>query len=107
LDSGTVTPETSFVDTGSIVVGGQYIYNWIAAPGAAGYDRLYAAFTQCLPLLDCHLRWDRPNFTTTFRLSVSVAGPILTWPRTDLAIDLPGDNDWYEVNLAQIPSARA
>jgi cell division protein FtsI/penicillin-binding protein 2 len=28
LDSGTVVPETEFVDTGSIVVGGRTIHNW-------------------------------------------------------------------------------
>lgn len=28
LDSGTVTPETTFLDTGIIVVGGASIYNW-------------------------------------------------------------------------------
>ncbi len=28
LDSGSVTPETTFVDTGAIEVGGLYIYNW-------------------------------------------------------------------------------
>jgi cell division protein FtsI/penicillin-binding protein 2 len=101
LDSGTVTPETSFVDTGSIVVGGQYIYNWDR--GAWGPQDM----TGCMQhSLNVCLSWIATQMGPTKfydylqafgvgrRTNIDLAGEQI-WPLT-----LPGDNDWYEVNLA-------
>ncbi|GAP14282.1 cell division protein FtsI/penicillin-binding protein 2 [Longilinea arvoryzae] len=101
LDSGTVTPETSFLDTGSILVGGYYIYNWDR--GAWGPQDM----TGCMQhSLNVCLSWVATqmgptkfyNYMQAFgigrRTNVDLAGEQF-WPLT-----LPGDKDWYEVNLA-------
>ncbi len=55
LDTGTVSPDTTFIDTGAIEVGGITIHNWNRdCVGPAGYDRLSAAFLECLPGLGFH-----------------------------------------------------
>lgn len=101
LDSGTVTPQTSFLDTGSILVGGYYIYNWDR--GAWGPQDM----TGCMQhSLNVCLSWIATQMGPTKfysylqafgigrRTNIDLAGEQI-WPLT-----LPGDNDWYEVNLA-------
>lgn len=101
LDSGTVTPQTSFLDTGSILVGGYYIYNWDR--GAWGPQDM----TGCMQhSLNVCLSWVATQMGPTKfysylqafgigrRTNIDLAGEQI-WPLT-----LPGDNDWYEVNLA-------
>lgn len=101
LDSGTVTPDTPFLDTGSIYVGGYYIYNWDR--GAWGPQDM----TGCMQhSLNVCLTWIATqmgptkfyNYMQAFgigrRTNIDLAGEQI-WPLT-----LPGDKDWYEVNLA-------
>ncbi|TLN14686.1 penicillin-binding protein 2, partial [bacterium] len=96
LDSGSVTPETSFLDTGSIVVGGQYIYNWDR--GAWGPQDM----TGCMQhSLNVCLSWIATQMGPTKfysylqafgigrRTNIDLAGEQI-WPLT-----MPGDNDWY------------
>jgi len=101
LDSGTVTPDTPFLDTGSIVVGGQYIYNWDR--GAWGPQDMIGCMQHSLNVC---LSWIATQMGPTKfysylqafgigrRTNIDLSGEQI-WPLT-----LPGDNDWYEVNLA-------
>jgi cell division protein FtsI/penicillin-binding protein 2 len=101
LDSGTVTPDTPFLDTGSIVVGGQYIYNWDR--GAWGPQDMIGCMQHSLNVC---LSWVATQMGPTKfysylqafgigrRTNIDLSGEQI-WPLT-----LPGDKDWYEVNLA-------
>ncbi len=49
LDSGTVTPATTYLDTGSILVGGATIQNWNQEPwGVQDMTRLFTTLAQCV-----------------------------------------------------------
>ena len=100
LDSGAVTPETSFVDTGAIEVGGLYIYNWDR--GAWGPQNM----TGCLQhSLNVCLAWVATEMgPTTFYQYLQNFG-IGRYTGIDLAgeqvypLSLPGDPNWYPINL--------
>ncbi|HEX7394851.1 MAG TPA: penicillin-binding protein 2 [Anaerolineaceae bacterium] len=100
LDSGAVKPETTFTDTGSIVIGGIRIYNWDRA--AYGLQTM----TGCLEhSLNVCLTWVAEQLGTTrfydymkafgigHRTNIDLEGEA-NWPLT-----LPGDPNWYTVNL--------
>lgn len=100
LDSGAVTPNTTFVDTGVIEIGGTYIYNWNM--GAWGPQDM----TGCMQhSLNVCLAWvatqTGPNnlyhYLQTFGIG-RLSG-------IDLALEnpgrlkVPGDSDWYAADL--------
>jgi len=100
LDSDTVVPETEFVDTGSIVVGGRTIYNWDR--GAWGPQTM----TTCMQhSLNVCLAWIATQMgPTTFyeyiqnfgfgqNTGISLAGEYGGHLR------LPTDPNWYEIDL--------
>jgi cell division protein FtsI/penicillin-binding protein 2 len=100
LDTGTVTPDTIFLDTGSITVGGNTIYNWDR--GAWGYQDM----TGCLAhSLNVCLAWVSTQMgNDSFYAYMQRFG--LGHPTgVDLAgedpgrLKLPGDGDWYPVDL--------
>lgn len=100
LDSGTVTPQTVFLDTGTIIVGGGYIHNWDG--GAWGYQDM----TGCLQhSLNVCLAW-----TSTQMGAETFYGYMQSFgfghnTGIDLAgenpgrLKLPGDEDWYPIDL--------
>lgn len=100
LDSGTVTPETVFLDTGTIIVGGGYIHNWDG--GAWGYQDM----TGCLEhSLNVCLAWTSTqmgaetfygymqNFGLGHTTGIDLAG------ENPGRLKLPGDEDWYPIDL--------
>jgi cell division protein FtsI/penicillin-binding protein 2 len=100
LDSGAVSPETVFVDTGAIEVGGALIYNWNM--GAWGPQDM----TGCLQhSLNVCLAWvatqlgpnDFYRYLQAFGIGhltgVDLAG------ETPGRLKAPGDNDWYAADL--------
>ena len=100
LDSKTVTPDTPFMDTGSIEIGGMRIYNWDR--GAWGPQTM----TTCMQhSLNVCLTWVAKQLGPTkfydyikafgigHRTNVDLEGEA-NWPLT-----LPGDSNWYPVNL--------
>jgi cell division protein FtsI/penicillin-binding protein 2 len=100
LDNGTVTPGTIFLDTGSITVGGNTIYNWDR--GAWGYQDM----TGCLAhSLNVCLAWVSTQMgNDSFYAYMQRFG--LGHPTgVDLAgedpgrLKFPGDGDWYPVDL--------
>ena len=100
LDAGTVTPETTFIDTGSIQVGGITIQNWDRQPWGL------QDMTGCLQhSLNVCMAWIATQMgTQTFYRYMDHFG--LGHPTgVDLAgeatgrLKVPGDADWYSVDL--------
>ncbi len=100
LDAGAVKPDTVFVDTGSIEVGGAWIHNWNM--GAWGPQDM----TGCMQhSLNVCLAWVAtqlgPNdlyrylqkFGIGHRSGIDLAGEV------DGRLKIPGDNDWYAADL--------
>jgi len=100
LDNGAVTPDTEFVDTGSIQIGGITIHNWDW--GAWGPQTMQGCMAHSL------------NVCLTWVATQLGAGPFYQYMQSfgfgrttgiDLAgeasgrLKLPGDTDWYEAEL--------
>ena len=101
LDSGVVTPETTFNDTGSITVGGATIYNWnMGAWGTVDMTGcMQHSLNVCLSWLSVQLGPDRfysylKDFGFDRNTGIDLGGES-HWP-----LKLPGDGLWYEVDLA-------
>ena len=100
LDVGAVTPDTVFVDTGAIEIGGTVIYNW--NQGAWGPQDM----TGCLQhSLNVCLAWinTQTGANNFYRYMQSFGIGHVTG--IDLAgeasgrLKMPGDNDWYAADL--------
>lgn len=100
LDSGMVTPDTEFIDTGEINVGGHAIHNWDL--GAWGPQTM----TGCMQhSLNVCLAWVATELGAgTFYDYIQdfgfghATGISLSQERTG-KVKLPGYSDWYEVDL--------
>jgi len=101
LDSGAVTADTIFNDTGYILVGGSPIYNWNS--GAWGDQDMTGCMQHslnvCLAWIATQLGAEDfysyiKNFGFDRNTGVDMAGEI-HWP-----LRLPGDQQWFEVDLA-------
>ncbi|HSN94985.1 MAG TPA: penicillin-binding protein 2, partial [Anaerolineaceae bacterium] len=101
LDAGAVTPETTFVDTGGYDIGGYTINNWDY--GAWGLQDMTGCMQHslnvCLTWIAVQLGADRfYDYIKAFGFDritgIDLAGE-QHWP-----VKLPGDNQWYEVDLA-------
>ena len=100
LDAGAVTPETVFVDTGQIEIGGTLIYNWNM--GAWGPQDM----TGCLQhSLNVCLAWVATQLGPNDFYRYMQAFGIGHLTGVDLAgeatgrLKAPGDNDWYAADL--------
>jgi cell division protein FtsI/penicillin-binding protein 2 len=100
LDSGTVTPGTTYLDTGSILVGGAMIQNWDQNPWGV------QDMTGCLQhsLNVCMATISTSMGATTFYSYMSNFG-LGHLTGVDMAgeaagrLKIPGDSDWYPVDL--------
>ena len=100
LDSGTVTPGTTYLDTGSILVGGTMIQNWDQAPWGV------QDMTGCLQhsLNVCMATLSTSMGAGTFYTYMDKFG-LGHLTGVDLAgeaagrLKIPGDSDWYAVDL--------
>lgn len=101
LDAGAVTPQTTFMDTGGYDIGGYTINNWDY--GAWGLQDmtgcLQHSLNVCLTWIAVQLGADRfydyiKAFGFDRNTGIDLAGE-QHWP-----LKLPGDNQWYEVDLA-------
>ncbi len=101
LDTETVTPKTPFLDTGVIHIGGYNIYNWDR--NAWGPQDMIGCMQHSLNVC---LAWVAKevgaadfyryldNFGIGKRTHIDLAGEV------NFPLSVPGDRDWYEVNLA-------
>ncbi len=100
LDSGAVTPETTFLDTGVFEIGGAYIYNWNS--GAWGPQNMQGCLQHSLNVC---LAWiasevgpkDFYDYMRAFGIGhltgVDLAGEVPG------RLKVPGDSDWYDADL--------
>jgi len=100
LDTGTVTPETPFMDTGVFMIGGGYINNWDGS--AWGMQDMVGCMQHslnvCLAWLASELGSTRfYDYVRSFGIGhltgVDLSGEA-TYP-----LRLPGDGQWYPVDL--------
>lgn len=101
LDSGTVTPDTTYYDSGTIVVGGIPIHNW----DYAGHGE--QSMTGCMQLsLNVCLAWLATKMGPTTFYNYLDAFGVGHLTGIDLAqeriypLRRPGDSQWFEVDLA-------
>jgi len=101
LDNGTVTPGTTFLDTGSIMVGGAIINNWDG--GAWGIQDM----TGCLQhSLNVCLAWISTSMGAESFYGYMNRFGMGRLTNVDLSgeaagrLKIPGDGDWYPVDLA-------
>jgi len=100
LDSGTVTPDTTYLDTGSILVGGANIQNWDQAPWGLQdmTGCLQHSLNVCMATLSTKMGAGNfysymDNFGLGHLTGVDMAGEAAG------RLKLPGDADWYPVDL--------
>ncbi|MDO8753018.1 MAG: penicillin-binding protein 2 [Anaerolineales bacterium] len=100
LDSGTVTPATTYLDTGSILVGGAIIQNWNQKPWGVQdmTGCLQHSLNVCMATLSTQMGagtfysyMDRFGFGQL--TGVDMAGEAAG------RLKIPGDPDWYPVDL--------
>ena len=100
LDSGAIQPNTTFFDTGSIIVGGVAIHNWDG--GAWGQQDITGCTQHSLNVC---FAWIATQTTTdTFynymkRFGLGHITGIDMANETSGRLKLPGDTDWYPVDL--------
>ncbi|MEW5871373.1 MAG: penicillin-binding protein 2 [Chloroflexota bacterium] len=100
LDAGAVKPETVFVDTGVIEVGGLRIYNWNM--GAWGPQNMQGCMQHSLNVC---LAWVATQLGAEKFYSYMQAFGFGRLTGIDLAdevsgrLKIPGDGDWYEAEL--------
>lgn len=100
LDAGSVTPDTQFVDTGVIEVGGLRIYNWDM--GAWGPQTMLGCLQHslnvCLAWVSKQMGYDKfYPYMKAFGIG-QLTGVDLAWEVTG-RLKIPGDGDWYEADL--------
>jgi cell division protein FtsI/penicillin-binding protein 2 len=100
LDSGTVTPGTTYLDTGAILVGGATIQNWNQEPWGLQdmTGCLQHSLNVCMATLSTKMGAGTfysymDGFGFGHLTGVDLAGEAAG------RLKLPGDEDWYEVDL--------
>lgn len=100
LDSGAVTPQTTYIDSGSIEVGGITIRNWDRQPWGQ------RNMTECLQhSLNVCLAWIATQMGSPTFYSYMERFGLGHRTGVDLAdeamgrLKVPGDSDWYPVDL--------
>jgi cell division protein FtsI/penicillin-binding protein 2 len=100
LDSGTVTPSTTYLDTGSVLVGGATIQNWNQEPWGVQdmTGCLQHSLNVCMATISTQMGAEifynyMDNFGFGHLTGVDLAGEAAG------RLKLPGDADWYPVDL--------
>jgi cell division protein FtsI/penicillin-binding protein 2 len=100
LDSGTVTPNITYLDTGSILVGGVTVQNWDRNPW--GVQNMVGCLQHSLNVCMVNLSTQMGagtfyNYMDAFGLG-HLTGVDLAWEAPG-RLKVPGDADWYPVDL--------
>jgi cell division protein FtsI/penicillin-binding protein 2 len=100
LDSGTVTPNTTYLDTGSVLIGGVTIQNWDQNPW--GVQNMVGCLQHSLNVCMVNLAVQMGPGTFYSYMDAFGLGHLTN---VDLAgesagrLKVPGDSDWYPVDL--------
>ncbi|HMV28074.1 MAG TPA: penicillin-binding protein 2 [Anaerolineales bacterium] len=100
LDSNTVTPETTYLDTGEILIGGVTIQNWDRNPW--GVQNMVGCLQHSLNI--CMVTISSQMGANTFYKYMDafgighLTGVDLAWEAPG-RLKVPGDADWYPVDL--------
>jgi cell division protein FtsI/penicillin-binding protein 2 len=100
LDAGAVTPDTEFVDTGAISIGGVTIHNWDwGAWGPQDMEGCMAhSLNVCLTWVATQLKAG-PFYQYLQNFGIGRATGIDLAGEASGRLKLPGDTDWYEADL--------
>ena len=100
LDAGAVTPDTEFLDTGAISVGGITIHNWDwGAWGPQDMEGCMAhSLNVCLTWVALQLKAG-PFYRYMQNFGFGRATGIDLASEASGRLKLPGDTDWYEADL--------
>lgn len=100
LDAGTVTPETTYIDTGSIDVGGITIWNWDRQPWGQQdmIGCLQHSLNVCLAWISTQMGPQSfygymERFGLGHPTGIDLSGEAMG------RLKVPGDTDWYPVDL--------
>jgi cell division protein FtsI/penicillin-binding protein 2 len=100
LDSGTVTPNTTYLDTGSVLIGGVTIQNWDRNPWGVQnmLGCLQHSLNVCMVSLSTQMGANKfygymDAFGFGHLTNVDLAG------ESAGRLKVPGDSDWYPVDL--------
>lgn len=100
IDTGTVTPDTTFIDTGSIQVGGITIQNWDRQPWGQQnmIGCLQHSLNVCLAWVATQMGTQRfysymERFGLGHPTGIDLSGEAMG------RLKVPGDTDWYSVDL--------
>jgi len=100
IDSGAVTPETTFMDTGSFEIGGFFIHNWNW--GAWGEQTMTGCMQHSLNVCLAWVATQMGN-DTFYRYMQDFGIGRLTGIDLDGEVPgylkIPGDSNWYDVEL--------
>lgn len=100
LDAGTVKPETTFYDSGSIECGGFWIHNWNY--GAWGEQTMQGCMQHSLNVCLASVAKDMGNDTFydfMQRFGIGRRTGVDLAEEVPGRLKIPGDEDWYEVEL--------
>jgi cell division protein FtsI/penicillin-binding protein 2 len=100
LDTGTVTPQTTYIDTGSIDVGGITIYNWNREPWGQQdmVGCLQHSLNVCMAWISTQMGPQSfygymERFGLGHPTGIDLSGEAMG------RLKVPGDTDWYNVDL--------
>ena len=100
LDSNTVTPETTYLDTGEILIGGVTIQNWDRNPWGVQnmVGCLQHSLNVCMVTISTQMGANTfYKYMDTFGIG-HLTGIDLAWEAPG-RLKSPGDADWYPVDL--------
>jgi cell division protein FtsI/penicillin-binding protein 2 len=100
IDTGTVQPDTPFLDTGAILVGGATIHNWDqrAWGPQTMIGCLQHSLNVCLAWVSTKLG-TQSFYTYMQRFGIGHQTGIDLADEADGRLKIPGDGDWYPVDL--------
>jgi cell division protein FtsI/penicillin-binding protein 2 len=100
IDTGTVAPGTTYLDTGYFEIGGSYIYNW--DQGAWGAQNMIGCLEHSLNVCLARVAglMGKDSFYTYMqRFGIGHKTGIDLAMEADGRLKTPSDSDWYEVDL--------
>ena len=100
IDSGTVVPSSTYLDTGFYEIGGGYVYNW--DQGAWGPQDMVGCLQHSLNVCMARLAdlmGEETFYTYMRRFGIGHPTGIDLSMEANGRLKVPGDEDWYKIDL--------